>query len=324
MIRRLLIVFLAWMIAGVGLWVLLSGRASGGETETRTEAVNRGEENRAKKRVTLILAGDIMLGRTVMTTSLDKYDDPIYPFREVGDKLREADVVFVNLESPIVENCPRFNSGFKFCAEPRMVEGLVWAGVDVANLANNHILNFGAVGLSQTEKYLKRAGIKFVYGLTGLNLVTAEVEKKGTKFEFLGFNLVDQELSEAYLDVVREAKKRVDIVVVAVHWGVEYSREPTAQQRDWAQKLVEAGADVIAGAHPHWVQPTEEIEIENGDLRRKGMVFWSLGNFVFDQMWSRETREGLAVKIEFEEGEMVNVVDMPIYMKQWAQPQWID
>src|SRR3990167_5658848 len=75
-----------------------------------------------QNRVRLFLAGDVMLGRTVMTNSLDKINDPAYPFWEVAGRMREADIVFVNLENPVVEGCPRHYDGLKFCADPRMVD----------------------------------------------------------------------------------------------------------------------------------------------------------------------------------------------------------
>lgn len=86
-----------------------------------------------------------MLGRSVMIKSLSM-NDPVYPFRKVAEKLNQADIVFVNLESPLVANCPSSNSGFKFCADPKMIEGLKFAGVDVVSLANNHTLNYGRGG----------------------------------------------------------------------------------------------------------------------------------------------------------------------------------
>ena len=101
-----------------------------------------------------------MLGRTVMTTSLDK-NDPIYPFRNVYGRLEEADVVFVNLENPIIANCPRKLTGLVFCADPRMLAGLIFSGIDIVSLANNHTRNYGEKGLTETKKYLTDNGIDY-------------------------------------------------------------------------------------------------------------------------------------------------------------------
>ena len=88
------------------------------------------------------------------------------------------------------------------------------------------------------------------------------------------------------------------------------------KQRDWATFMVEAGADVIAGHHPHWVQEIEYID--------EVPVYYSLGNFVFDQMWSEETKKGLVVKLTFEDGEIVNEELLPTYMSFHAQPEFVN
>ena len=101
------------------------------------------------KQTSLIFTGDIMFGRSVMTKSL-KLKNPNYPFMNVADVLRNVDIVFSNLESPIVDNCSYVDSGLKFCADPKMIEGLKYAGVDIVSLANNHILNYGKEDLLKT------------------------------------------------------------------------------------------------------------------------------------------------------------------------------
>ncbi len=246
--------------------------------------INFGLFNSAKQ-TSLISTGDIMLGRSVMTKSL-KDNDPNYPFLYVSDVLRNADIVFSNLENPIVDNCPYVNSGFKFCADPKMIEGLKYAGVDIVSLANNHILNYGKEGLSQTKKYLNLNGVKWV---GGGNLVV--IENNNTKFGFLGFDFLDYKLQEKDLNLVRSSKTKVDILVVSVHWGEEYKSKANSNQKLIAGKLSEAGADYIVGHHPHWVQEIERM----GNTE----VYYSLGNFVFDQRWSEETKKGLSANLIF-------------------------
>jgi poly-gamma-glutamate capsule biosynthesis protein CapA/YwtB (metallophosphatase superfamily) len=262
------------------------------------------------RKVTLMLVGDIMLGRTVNIRSLEK-NDPTYPFLKVADKLRGEDIVFANLESPIVEKCPRIESGFTFCADPRMVEGLVFSGVDVVNLANNHTSNFGEQGLEDTKRILSQKSIKWV---GERNFET--LEKNGIKFGFLGFDLFDNDLLQSYLDFIEESDKKVDVLVVGVHWGREYTPKATVMQEQEAKRMIDAGADVIAGHHPHWVQNTKYV---NGKP-----VFFSLGNFVFDQMWSEETKKGLAVQITYEGKDIVDQKNFPVYTAEWAQPQWVN
>lgn len=259
--------------------------------------------------VELILVGDVMLGRTVMAKSLD-LRDPVYAFRKAREELIKSDIVFANLEAPFVYDCPRREAGFIFCANPDLVEGLVFAGVNVVTLANNHIQNYGSVGLDETVGLLGEKGI-LVTGLGDL----AVIEVEDTIFGFLGFNFVSQEPTEENYQLISDSAEKVDVLVVGIHWGIEYTRKPTKAQKDWAKMVVDNGADVIAGHHSHWVQ---EI-----DYLGKNPVFYSLGNFIFDQMWSEETKKGLAVKLTFVEGEITKEEHLPTYMSSWAQPEFV-
>ncbi|HKC04644.1 MAG TPA: CapA family protein [Patescibacteria group bacterium] len=261
------------------------------------------------KDTNLIFTGDIMLGRSVMVASL-KMNDPDYPFRKVADKLSKADIVFSNLETPIISKCPPSNAGFKFCADPKMVEGLKFAGVDIVNLANNHTLNYGEEGLIETEEILKSNGIKWV---GEGNLVI--IEKNGTKFGFLGFDFVDNKPSKANYQLIQDSKKRVDVLIPMIHWGTEYTPIPSNGQKLIANELVNSGADVVIGGHPHWVQ---NIDYINGKP-----VFYSLGNFIFDQLWSEETKHGLAVQLFYQNNKLSKIDKLPIYMKNFAQPEWV-
>lgn len=258
--------------------------------------------------VEIIATGDVMLGRTVMTKSFDE-GDPSYPFDKVKDTLSEADIVFVNLENPFYKDCPRHTEGFKFCASPDMVEGLLEAGVDVVTLANNHARNYGEEGIKQTKKILEENGISYV-GFDNL----AIKEEKGYKFGFLGFDFLANKPDEADFDLIRQSAEKVDVLIAGVHWGAEYKDEPAEVQRQWAKRMLEEGVDIVVGHGPHWVQEREEF------LGKP--AYYSLGNFVFDQMWSEKTKKGLAVRFTFRNGELVEEEKLSVYMSSWAQPEF--
>ena len=258
--------------------------------------------------VSIILTGDVLLGRTVMTESIER-GNLSYPFDKVGGVLRQADLVFINLENPVVEGCPKTYESLKFCTDPVMLEGLTRAGVDVVNLANNHTLDYGEKGLEETKAALVNEGIDSVG-----REQTLVREVGGTKFGFLGFNLIATGPKQKELELIRKVKKEVDVVLVAVHWGREYSQTPSPEQKIWARQLIEAGADVIAGSHPHVVQEWEYISGKP--------VFYSLGNFIFDQMDIDSTKKGLAVRLIFREGKLVNTEELPTYMSDWARPEF--
>ena len=259
--------------------------------------------------IAVIMVGDIMLGRTVNSTSL-KAGDWNYPFVHVSEYLGTGDIVYANLENPIIEECPTSNTGTVFCAPPSALDGLK-NYIDIVSLANNHANDYGGIGAVETEEHLREAGI----GYTGRGALKI-VEVGNTKFGFLGFNFFDKKLAEEDLELVRSSDGQVDVLFLGVHWGVEYTSEPTAQQRVWAKQLVMAGADVISGHHPHWVQSVEYIN--------ERPVYYSLGNFVFDQMWSEGTRRGLVVRLLFKDGEFVGEQRREIYMKNWAQPVFLE
>lgn len=260
--------------------------------------------------VEIIATGDVMLGRTVMTKSLDE-GNPSYPFENVKGTLSEADISFINLENPFYDGCPRHIEGFKFCASLEMVGGLTASGIDVISLANNHTRNYGDEGIEDTKRILDENGISYV-GFD--NLVVKE--EKGYKFGFLGFDFLTNSPDEADFDLIRQSNEKVDVLIVGVHWGAEYRDEPAEIQRLWAKRMIEDGVDVIVGHGPHWVQRREEF------LGRP--VYYSLGNFIFDQMWSEKTKEGLAVKFTFRNGELIKEEKLPIYMSSWAQPELVE
>jgi poly-gamma-glutamate capsule biosynthesis protein CapA/YwtB (metallophosphatase superfamily) len=257
--------------------------------------------------ITLILLGDIMLGRTVEIKS-SEVGDFTYPFKKTADKLKAADITFANLENPIIEDCPRHEVGFKFCATPKMLDGLVYSGMDIVSLANNHSGNYGEGGIKETERYLESAGIRYVEQGS-----LAVVEAKGVKFGFLGFDYVFKKPKEKDYQLVIDSKAKVDILIISPHWGTEYTSEPTNEQREWAKRFVDSGADIIVGHHPHWVQTVEYI---NGRP-----VYYSLGNFIFDQMWSEKTKKGMLVKLDFENGVIINEGKTHVYMRRTGQPE---
>lgn len=262
------------------------------------------------RNTTIILTGDVMIGRSVMTKSIQE-NDYTYPFKKIAEKLKKANLVFINLENPIIENCPETNTGMIFCARPEMVEGLTFAGIDIVTLANNHSKNYGQKGLEETIQSLNKNNIRAVgYG----NLIIKKIKR--IKYGFLGFDFLTKIPKETDYNLIQESKNKVDVLIVGIHWGNEYASKPTRYQKEWAKKIVEQGADVIAGHHPHWVQEKEEI---NGKP-----VYYSLGNLIFDQMWSEKTKQGLVVELTFRDGKLTNTTELPTYMSSWAQPEFVE
>lgn len=260
----------------------------------------------------IVLTGDVMLGRTVMTKSLE-LNDPIYPMRLVAEELQKADLVLINLENPIIENCPLHYSGFIFCASPVMLDSLTHGGVDIVNLANNHTLNYGQKGFEETKQHLSNENIRYT-GAGNLHKETIN----GTTFGFIGFDKSQQAnpvLTTEERSLITTSNESVDVLIVSMHWGVEYQDTALPSQVELAKELVDLGADVIVGHHPHWVQ---NIDHFNGVP-----VYYSLGNFIFDQMFEDKVREGLVVRLTFDKEKIVREEILPIFMNNWSQPEFV-
>lgn len=284
----------------------------------RADGTRRGRSIPSGNTFTLLFGGDVMLGRSVNTRIL-KNTDFSWPFRKMSSLLSEADLTMVNLESPFRSGCKPTDSGMVFCADPRSVEGLKIAGIDIVNLANNHINNQSQDGIDETINLLKNHDI----GIVGaIHESPAIFTIKDTQIAFLGFTDIasgSKDISTASPDNIHkqisEAKKVSDLVITTFHWGNEYSKRSLRQQ-EMAHIAIDSGADVVIGHHPHWVQEVEEY--------RGKPIYYSLGNLVFDQMWSEETRKGLVVKLTFSGSKLVKQEQFSIKIFDYGQPALVN
>lgn len=270
----------------------------------------------ARKRV-IIATGDIIPARSVNTQTL-RYGDFTWAFTKTADRVKDADITFINLESPLISGCVPTNEGMLFCGDPRHVEGLTYAGVDVASLANNHIGNHGLRGIESTREILAKAGI----AITGSEGFIVK-ELKGIRFAFLGYNDIgvkEPRVSWADKKIIaqdmKKANEEADVVIVAYHWGAEYRSQPDEKQKELGRFTIDSGADVVIGNHPHWIQP---VEVYKGKI-----ITYAHGNYIFDQMWSEETKQGVIGKYTFYDENLIDVEYFPIQIEQYGQPYFLD
>jgi poly-gamma-glutamate synthesis protein (capsule biosynthesis protein) len=253
----------------------------------------------------LIFAGDVMFSRAVRREILGEHDSSL-PFRKIAPLLEAADITFVNLESPFSDEGPYLEGGLVFHAAPQMIEGLKLAGVNIASTANNHARDCGGHGVEFTIKWLRSHGIRPVGSAESEPAAHAGVvmARNGVRFGFLGYtydqkngNWKDLDARIALADPqvmardVAALRKRCDVVIVSMHNGVEYQARPSAAQIAFAHAAIEAGAKLVIGHHPHVVQPSEKY--------RGGLIYYSLGNFVFDQYQREATQHGEIVQVSF-------------------------
>lgn len=270
----------------------------------------------AQKLRTVIATGDIIPARSVNYQVL-QYKDFKWPYLKTAEALKNADITFINLEAPLLAKCPVTQEGMVFCGDERNVEGLDYAGVDIASLANNHAANYGSEGVQTTVKLLSDHSIL----TTGVN-GPAIKEIRGMKFAFLGYNDIGGSqpgISNADEEKIKqeigEARKQSDVVIVTFHWGIEYQPQPNKRQQYLGHLAIDSGADLVIGNHPHWIQPIESYKDK--------LITYAHGNFVFDQMWSQKTREGVIGRYSFFDKQLVDVELLPIQIEDFGQPYFV-
>jgi len=238
-------------------------------------------------------------------------------FSGVDDLFKGADFGFVNLETPVAPAHSKGSKPFMFDAPPALPEALKSSGVKIVSFANNHVMDQGWAGFAETRDHLKEIGLQFV----GSGHSAAQtwqplfVEANGIKVGWLGMtrwlngnrnpDKDDQPHVNFFpypgegggapgadeakvLDALKAAKGQCDLLVVSLHWGTEYATAPRPEDVELAHKMLDAGASVIVGHHPHVLQPIETYTTADG---RMGVIFYSLGNFLSNQ--SRNYVDGL-------------------------------
>lgn len=251
--------------------------------------------------ITIMFVGDLQFDRYIRQQANRNggYDSIL---AGVQPLLSTADLVVGNLEGPVTT----FESkslgseigspaNYIFTFDPAVVPALQQTGNWLVNLGNNHILNFGQAGLDQTYLHLNQANLPY-FGHTQPDQPPAESaytwQHQGASILFLNYNqFIDTDWA-GLIDFIWQQDPDHDLIILYTHWGNEY--QPVANQviQDQADQFVAAGVDVIIGSHPHVIQQSEVIQGKT--------VYYSLGNFVFDQYFQPEVKEGLVVELEYD------------------------
>ena len=378
----LLLLLLLLLAVVLGGWFLLKESPSGSVVSPLVPQSNSGQ-SRFKlpqpSEWTLLLTGDIIPARVVNQKMVAK-NDFNWPLVNIAPILKDADLTLINLESPLLVKCPITNEGFKFCGDYRFAQALADSGVDVANLANNHSLNYGWEGLAETEEHLQEMGIETTGFTTnspqpllprGENSLSPFVREGGgelcqkdiycsklvtkniqicdlshfnspaqkyaiarncdsvvgtIKVGFIGYNAVGQTVDRELVEQeIRAADKQVDILILSVHWGKEYERTPKSDPslasddpKELGRLFIDWGADVVVGNHPHWYQSLDFAQDKKGKYKP---IFYALGNTIFDQEWSPETKVGYLAKLKFVGTEIKreNIEIIPIGIRDYGQ-----
>lgn len=293
------------------------------------------------KLITLIATGDVIPARGANWPAV-KSGDFTYNWKATADFLKKADITLIDLEAPLRKGCPLMTQGFTFCGDTRHIQGILFAGVDSVSLANNHIGNFGQGGIDETINLLETNKI----GWSRFGHLDCH-EVKGVKFGFLAYNGVGTAIDrEGLVKEIKDARSKVDVLIVSAHWGKEYELTPQKSgniapddPREIGHLIIDSGADLVIGNHPHTVQGVEiyrplrgadctrDSPYHSRDLRscelKDKLITYAHGNFIFDQTWSQETQEGVVGEYTFFGKQLVNVKFHPIKVDTSYQPRFL-
>jgi poly-gamma-glutamate capsule biosynthesis protein CapA/YwtB (metallophosphatase superfamily) len=273
----------------------------------------------SQNEIILIGVGDIMLGRSVEK----RYQNRIR-IDDISEILGSGDAVFGNLESCFGgEASPAQEKPYNMKAPDEALLAFKNLGITLASLANNHCADFGSSATAYTKTLLESRGVQSVGGFSNQGRSVPTVLKvKSVRIGFLGYSAhIQREACRApdysgiapldcdsVFNDVSLLRPHVDILIVSLHWGQEYSDRPAADQILTAHKLVDAGADIIWGHHPHVLQGIENYK---GKL-----IAYSLGNFIFDQV-RQETAPSIILQCGFRSGRITMVKCTPVIIDRY-------
>lgn len=282
--------------------------------------------------VEVAAVGDILLDRGV-ARRIEREGTRVV-FARVRSVISAADLSFGNLECPVTNRCQRAPQRIAFRASPRYLEALTDAGFDMLSLANNHSMDCGTTGLIETMRNLRRSGLRW----SGAGQTRAEAESfvivklKGIRIAFLSFTAISPSADKPLRDnapsvalasgssverAVVSARREADVVIVSLHWGVEYSYRPVAEQVSLAHAAVEAGADVVLGHHPHTLAGLEVLKRQTTAGTRPALIAYSLGNFAFDSpRWlGRRVTESVILRFRLTRAGLVSAEVLPVVLE---------
>jgi len=315
----------------------------GGEADADMAWV-RAKENIAYEEnpnsVSLVFVGDVMLDRGVRNSVNKNFNGDYSALFKNLDILKKADISFVNLEGPASDQGQDKHNLYSFRMDPSVVPALYGAGVSIVSLANNHIGDWGRNAFTDTMANLKENEILFTGA--GLNSTEAEqptiIEKYGMKIGYLSFSDVGPNWMAAddknpgilladnprFDEIIQNASKQVDDLIVTFHFGVEYQTKHNDRQQLLAHKAIDDGAKIVIGSHPHVVEDTEVYSPKSCTQSScMGFIAYSLGNLIFDQYFSTNTMQGMLLEIQLNKDGTMIVNKDTVKLNKVFQPDQI-
>lgn len=266
--------------------------------------------------VKVMFVGDLMLDR--YNRQLLEKNGLGWFLKEVGGIVESNDFNVANLEGVISDNGSFYESGdlwdesiLRFTFDPEKSLGLLEKNnFNLVNLGNNHTDDFDADGLGQTLANLDGSNVGYFGDVSGKDINSRIFEKNGMEIGFVSYNEFGGETVSQVIKRVEDFRNKVDFLVVYTHWGKEYELTENESQKQKAHAFIDAGADVVIGSHPHVVQPIE--------IYKNKAIFYSLGNFIFDQYFSEDTKNMLALAMTVSEKD-ISFRLIPLYLQPNGQ-----
>jgi poly-gamma-glutamate synthesis protein (capsule biosynthesis protein) len=256
------------------------------------------------KRISLLFMGDMMFDRGVRTKILAAGEEAVFA-STTRFLTGQYDLAIANLEGPITSNksktidaSGRAIPGFTFTFPTSTAQLLKHSGIDIVSLANNHTDNFGPAGFRETAQWLTKSAVQFFGNANNDSSNVSTVQcAQDICIGLIGYHQFTEGGEQAILNeiqqmVAKKAAGELDSIIVFPHWGIEYDKRPSASQKQLAHDWINAGADMVIGAHPHIVQSME--------IYKEKPIFYSLGNYIFDQYFSYDTTHGIAIGLHLE------------------------
>lgn len=323
----LAIVFISATIIIVGIFAIRIIKDINKYDQT-AQVVNALAENNI---TTLFFVGDIMLTRGVESSVTKNFNGDYNKLFEKIPELKDADILFGNLEGDVSDTGNNVGSKYSFRMNLDVLPALKNAGFDIVSFANNHVGDWNISAFKDTLSKLDQNGIlKTGAGQNKAEIISPTIiEKNGIKFGFLGFSDVGPDWIKATNDtagillasdgdfenIIKNAKTKCDVLIVSFHFGEEYKLTHNKRQEYLAHIAIDNGADMIIGHHPHVM---EDIEKYNGKL-----IVYSLGNFIFDQSFSKDTMRGMFFFATFDGKNLIKTEEKIITLNKEYQPEGI-
>ena len=282
--------------------------------------------------VTLAFTGDVMFGRTVNSHMLETAPNDPFPFTYTTDFLRGFDLTIGNLECVISKLGTPVPKSYNFRGDARAYDRLLNAGFDLVSVANNHSGDYGKDAFMDEFTTLPTRGLTPIGGGKNQQQAHTPIFKtvRDTTFAFLAYDQIDPfsfaatdtTPGNAWLsaDALRQdiavARAQADFVIPFVHWGIEYVTSVDAEQRQLAQVAIDAGADLVVGAHPHVIEPYE--------FYKDKLIVYSLGNFVFDNMLEEVVRRGNILTLTIQKNKLLDWKLVPTRIGDWGEPKLLN